>query len=100
MSFSSTIAHPSIRVADLSWRFWGFIGSQGAGPLKFQTFQYAFFGTFLEYSTARTLGTQSHRMRFKEPVHQQCLTLRVQTDISVHPIINRYQVVLPCIHAG
>src|SRR5258706_14504363 len=99
MSFSSAIAHPGVRVVDLSWGFWGFIGSWGASPLKFQAFQYAFLSAFLEYSAARTLGTQLHRARFKEPVHRQRLALRVQTNISVHPIVDRYRVISPCIHA-
>src|SRR5258706_480264 len=99
MSFSSAIAHAGIRVVDLSWGFWGFIGSRGASPLKFQAFQYAFLSAFLEYSAARTPGTQSHRARFEEPVHRQRLALGVQTNISVHPIVDRYRVVSPCIHA-
>src|SRR5258708_4275416 len=99
MSFSSAIAHPGVRVVDLSWGFWGFIGSWGASPLKFQAFQYAFLSAFLEYSAARPLGTQLHRARFKEPVHRQRLALRVETNISVHPIVDRYRVISPCIHA-
>src|SRR5258706_5618965 len=98
MSFSSAVAHPGVRVVDLSWGFWGFIGSRGAGPLKFQAFQYTFLSAFLEYSAARTPGMQLHRARFEEPVHRQCLALGVQTNISVHPIFDRNRVFSPCLH--
>src|SRR5258706_16483977 len=97
-SFRSVSTHPSVSVIDSSWGLWGFNRLQWTSPLKLQSFRYSWFDMFLEYSAARTPRMQLHGARLEEPVYWQRLTLRIQADVSIYPVIDRNRFIPSCIH--